>query len=107
VTITLTPQNIALYTRVIRNYEGNTLDVQNGKFIINGKEATTYIFKMDYYWMMGDNRDNSLDSRFWGFVPEDHIVGRASFVWFSYGPDGALTDIRWRRLLHSIHSLEK
>jgi len=107
VTVTLTPQNIAIYRRIIRNYEGNTLDEQDGKFIINGKEATTYTFKMDYYWMMGDNRHNSLDSRYWGFVPIDHVVGRASFVWFSYGPDGPVTDIRWRRLLHSIHALEK
>jgi signal peptidase I len=103
VTVTLTPQNISIYRRVIRNYEGNTLDEQNGKFIINGKEATTYTFKMDYYWMMGDNRHNSLDSRYWGFVPIDHIVGKAWFVWMSYGTDG----IRWKRLFRGIHSLEK
>lgn len=103
VTVQLTPQNIALYRRIIRNYEGNTLEEQAGKIIINGKEATSYTFKMDYYWMMGDNRHNSLDSRFWGFVPIDHVVGKAWFVWLSYGEGG----IRWKRLFHGIHSLEQ
>jgi signal peptidase I len=102
-TVTLTPQNISIYRRIIKNYEGNTLDEQGGKFMINGKEATSYTFKMNYYWMMGDNRHNSLDSRYWGFVPEDHVVGKAWFVWLSYGKDG----MRWRRLFHGIHSLEK
>ena len=107
VTVQLTPQNIAIYRRIIRNYEGNTLEEQNGKFIINGKEATSYTFKMDYYWMMGDNRHNSLDSRYWGFVPIDHVVGKAWFVWLSYGERGMLKDMRWKRLLRGIHSLEK
>ena len=107
VTVNLTPQNIALYRRIIRNYEGNTLEEQNGKFIINGKEATSYTFKMDYYWMMGDNRHNSLDSRYWGFVPIDHVVGKAWFVWLSYGEGGMFKDMRWKRLFHGIHSLEK
>lgn len=102
-TVTLTPQNIALYRRVITNYEGNTLEERNGQFIINGQATATYTFKMNYYWMMGDNRHNSLDSRYWGFVPEDHVVGKAWFVWLSYGQNG----IRWKRLFHGVTSLSK
>ena len=106
-TVTLTPENISLYRRVIFNYEGNKLEEKDGKFFINGKETTTYTFKMDYYWMMGDNRDNSADSRYWGFVPEDHVVGKAWFVWFSYGKEGMFKDMRWRRMFRSIHALEQ
>jgi len=75
------------------------LQVNDGKIFIDGKPADHYTFKMNYYWMMGDNRDNSLDSRYWGFVPEDHIVGKAWFIWFSYDSHG----IRWRRLFKGIH----
>lgn len=102
-TVNLTEENIALYKRIIVNYEGNTLEEKNGQFLINGRPQYTYTFKMDYFWMMGDNRDNSLDSRYFGFVPEDHIVGKAWFVWLSYGKGG----IRWKRLFRSIHSLEQ
>jgi signal peptidase I len=102
-TVQLTPQNIALYRRIIRNYEGNTLQENGSQFLINGKPATLYTFKQDYYWMMGDNRHNSLDSRYWGFVPEDHVVGKAWFVWLSYGEGG----LRWSRLFRGIKTLEK
>ena len=102
-TVTLTPNNIALYRRLISVYEHNTLEERNNTYIINGQPATRYTFKMDYYWMMGDNRHNSLDSRFWGFVPEDHVVGKAWFVWLSYGEGG----IRWSRLFRGIHTLEQ
>ena len=99
-TIELNETNLQLYGRCIKNYEGNTLEVKGGKVFINGKPATKYTFKMDYYWMMGDNRDNSLDSRFWGFVPEDHIVGTPMFVIISFDKDRGWFDgkIRWRRI---------
>lgn len=96
-TIQLTPDNIIRYKRCISVYEGNKFEQKDGKYYINGKEATSYTFKMNYYWMMGDNRHNSLDSRFWGFVPEDHVVGKASLIWFSW--DGGP---RWKRIFSSI-----
>lgn len=95
--ITLNAANIALYRRLITVYEGNALTEENGKYLINGKETTAYTTKYNYYWMMGDNRHRSQDSRFWGFVPETNIVGRASLIWFSWsnGP-------RWNRFFKSI-----
>jgi len=93
----LNADNINEYQRMITVYEHNTFENQNGKFIINGKETNTYTFKLNYYWMMGDNRHRSQDSRFWGFVPETHVVGKASLIWFSYS-DGP----RWSRLFKSI-----
>jgi signal peptidase I len=99
-TINLSLDNIEIYTRLIAAYEGNELVVKDGKIYINGAIATTYTPKLDYYWMMGDNRNNSADSRAWGFVPEDHVVGKPLFVWLSLkggslrGPNGG---VRWER----------
>ena len=95
--IELNSKNISLYRRVIQVYENNDWKEIDGKVFINGKETNYYTFKMDYFWMMGDHRHNSQDSRFWGFVPEDHIVGKATLIWFSWqnGP-------RWSRIFKSI-----
>ncbi|MBR2881036.1 MAG: signal peptidase I, partial [Prevotella sp.] len=105
--IDLTLDNIAIYERPIKVYEGNDLQVKDGKIIINGKEAKSYTFKMDYYWMMGDNRHNSADSRYWGFVPEDHIVGKPIFIWWSSDPDrGGFAGIRWSRLFSFVDNIK-
>jgi len=101
--VNISIENIALYERLITIYEGNKLIIDGDKIFINGKEDTLYTFKMDYYFMMGDNRDNSADSRFWGFVPDDHIVGKAVMIWFSL--DKAKTwfnKVRWSRIFNSI-----
>jgi len=97
--VKLTKDNIAWYRRIITAYEGHTLSERSNGIYIDGKKVTSYKFTMNYYWMMGDNRYNSADSRIWGFVPEDHIVGRASIVWFSKGSLGIRTD----RIFKAIH----
>lgn len=102
-TIHLTRANLPIYERAIRTYEGNKLEVKDGKIYINDKQTDYYTFKMDYYWMMGDNRDRSLDSRYWGLVPEDHIVGSPAFVVFSVDDEKGLFGggMRWNRILSS------
>ncbi len=107
-TLRLTLANLPIYERPIRVYEGNSLVVRGGKIYINGKAADSYTFKMDYYWMQGDNRDNSADSRFWGFVPEDHIVGKPLFIWISLDPDYGLFDgkMRWSRFFKWVGDIK-
>jgi len=107
-TVDLTLDNLPLYERPIHAYEGNALEVKDGKIFINGVETTQYTFKMDYYWMMGDNRHNSADSRFWGFVPEDHVVGKPIFIWLSLDQDRGWLDgkIRWERLFKFVDSIK-
>jgi signal peptidase I len=90
--------NLSIYERAIRVYENNKLEVRNGRIFINGAETNQYTFKMNYYWMMGDNRQDSQDSRYWGFVPEDHIVGEAWLIWMSWE-----NGIRWKRMFKTIH----
>ena len=102
-TVNLDDMTIPLYGRAIRDYEGNKLEKKADGYYINDQKATSYTFKQDYFWMMGDNRHNSLDSRGWGFVPEDHIVGKALFTWMSYDEEGSfLSKIRWSRIFKGI-----
>ncbi|ADY36886.1 signal peptidase I [Phocaeicola salanitronis DSM 18170] len=107
-TIDLTLDNLPVYERPIHAYEGNRIEVKDGKIYINGQETTRYTFKMDYYWMMGDNRHNSADSRFWGFVPEDHIVGKPIFIWLSLDQDRGWLDgkVRWNRLFKFVDTIK-
>ncbi len=98
-TIKISESNIAWFRRIITAYEGHTLSEKVDGIYIDGKKVDEYTFSMDYYWLMGDNRYNSADSRIWGFVPQDHIVGKASMVWFSKDP---LQGIRWERLFNFI-----
>ena len=104
----MTLENLPIYERPIRVYEGNDLQVtEDGKILINGNEAKEYTFKMDYYWMQGDNRHNSADSRYWGFVPEDHIVGKPILIWWSSDPDRTgFEGIRWNRLFQFVDDIK-
>ena len=102
-TVTLDAESLPFYERIIRDYEHNDLRVSDDKIYINGEEAKEYTFKQDYYFMMGDNRHNSLDSRYWGFVPEDHIVGKPSVIWLSTDRDRKFpNNIRWKRFLKFV-----
>lgn len=104
-TVTLTEDNLPIYERCIRAYEGNTLEEKEDGIYINGQKTNIYTFKMDYYWMMGDNRHNSADSRYWGFVPEDHVVGKPIVVWLSLDKDRGWFSgkIRWDRIFKWVH----
>jgi len=104
-TIPLNLTNLCIYERIINAYEGNALEVKDSVIYINGKAANNYTFKMDYYYMMGDNRHNSADSRFWGFVPDDHIVGAPKFIWLSLDKTKSFpANIRWKRLFTSANN---
>ena len=106
--IQLNLKNLPIYERCIKVYEGNDLKVDSqGNIFINGKLAKSYTFKLDYYWLMGDNRHNSADSRYWGFVPEDHIVGKPIFIWWSHSPDHpGFSGIRWNRLFNFVDNIK-
>jgi signal peptidase I len=105
-TVVLNKESLPFYKRLITEYEHNTLEEKGGQILINGKPAINYTFKQNYYWMMGDNRHNSEDSRYWGFVPEDHVVGKPVFIWFSIDPNvpwsQAIDKIRWERLFSTV-----
>ncbi len=103
VTVALDLESLPFYKQIIVEYEKNKLEVNDGKIIINGQSADSYTFRQDYFWMMGDNRHNSEDSRYWGFVPENHVVGKPVFIWFSWNTDGkGLSKVRWERLFTTV-----
>lgn len=106
VSVKLTAESLPLYERIITSYEGNSLSVNDSTIFINGEAVAEYTFKQDYFWMMGDNRHNSLDSRYWGFVPEDHIIGTPSLLWFSTDKYKSFpSNIRWKRLFKGVRHI--
>jgi len=106
-TINLDSQSLPFYRRIIEAYEGNTLKTEGEKILINGEETGSYTFKKDYYWMMGDNRHSSSDSRFWGYVPEDHIIGKPKFIWLSLDENKqCIKKIRFNRLFKHVDATE-
>src|SRR5690606_31752326 len=106
VTVSITPESLPFYKRIIEVYEGTELGIENSisqngtEILLNGRPLTEYTFKMDYYWMMGDNRNNSEDARTWGFVPFNHVVGKPVFIWMSW--DGMNKKVRWDRLFTTV-----
>jgi len=102
-TVKLTRESLPFYKRIISEYENNNLIINGDEFLINGKDVDSYTFKQDYYWMMGDNRQNSLDARYWGFVPFDHVVGKPVLIWFSWETNAkGLDKVRWKRLFTTV-----
>ncbi|MGS2761711.1 signal peptidase I [Sinomicrobium sp. M5D2P9] len=99
-TVALTPESLPFYKRIIKEYENNSLEIKGEQVFINGKQTDSYTFKQDYFWMMGDNRHNSEDSRYWGYVPEDHIVGKPVFIWMSWDSQGG--NVRWERVFTTV-----
>jgi len=108
-TVELNAKSLPFYKRIIEEYENNNLTVNGDEIFINGKLATSYTFKQNYYWMMGDNRHNSEDARFWGYVPFDHVVGKPVFIWFSWDSteEGIGNKIRWKRVFTTVHGSGK
>lgn len=108
-TVELNAKSLPFYKRIIEVYENNNLTTSGNEIFINGKLATTYTFKQDYYWMMGDNRHNSEDARYWGYVPFDHVVGKPVFIWFSWDTngEGIAQKIRWERVFTTVHGSGK
>ncbi len=107
VTVALNPNSFPFYKEIIERYENNNLTTINDTYFINGKKATSYTFQQDYYWMMGDNRQNSLDARNWGYVPFDHVVGKPVMIWLSWDPNASnlvdkIKSIRWERMFTTV-----
>jgi signal peptidase I len=105
-TIPLTLENLPLYKRIIEGYEGKSLSVRDGEIFLNGEAVNEYTFEMGYYFMIGDNRHSSSDCRYWGYVPEDHVLGKPKFIWLSLDEDKRfLGKIRWNRFFMSTDKI--